>query len=333
MIKVFCIDIGYSFKTECKKWERDMTTYPGQALYGINHFKEQGVIPVFEWCGHGYFYGKWYAGLDELIKLGSMLRYRKEYDLIYIPHAYYSRWIACLKRLGIIRKPIVVCMHNKNNLRGLIKTCDYILTINPNLEVELKRKYPQLNINYIPLMPEKEVMLETETIKYDIISIGNTKRDYLLLIKAVAGLPYKCLIVTSQNIGSVPENVTVINDKLDYAECLTLYMQSKIIVIPIIAEATEGVFGLTSLVDALCTCKPVVVTKTTGLGIQIEKNQLGVEVEADSVNAMREAVLQLMQNEKLRDTISNNIKVFKECNNMAYSAKEICKAFKETLSK
>lgn len=332
MIKVFCIDIGYSFKTECKKWEGNGTAYPGQALYGINHFKEQGVMPVFEWCEHGYFYGKWYAGLDELIKLTSMLKYRKDYDLIYIPHAYYSRWIVCLKKLRIIKKPVVVCMHNKNNLRGLIKACDCVLTINPNLEKELKRRYSKLNIKYIPLMPEKEVKLETTTVKYDIISIGNTKRDYPLLTKAAGGLPYKCLIVTAQDIGNVPENVTVINDRLDYAECLALYMQSKIIAIPITAEATEGVFGLTSLVDALYTCKPVVVTKTTGLGIQIEKNRLGMEAEAGNTEAMRKAIQQLMQDEELRDKISNNIKKFKERNNMENSAGEICKAFKEIMN-
>lgn len=334
MIRVFCIDIGYSLKRECRRWKENAASYPGQALYGINHFEEFQTETVFEWCEHGYFYGKWYAPLDEIIKLISLVRYRKDYDLIYIPHAYYSRWLVVLKRLGILRKPIVVCMHNKNNLRGLITACDYVITINPCLAKLLIQQYPQVKVEYIPLLPEDKTDLCNETnIKYDVVSIGNTKRDYSTLVKAMRGLPYRCLIVTDQAINDVPENVSVINGKLGYEECLKLYAQARVIVIPINADAVNGVFGLTSLVDALCACKPIVVTKTTGLGISIEENQLGTEVKACDVDSMKKAILELLENNDLWETTNNNLRNYKINNSMKDSSKRICRIFREILGK
>ena len=334
MIKVFCVDIGYSLKSECNKWEENECSYPGQALYGVNHFKKFGVEPVFEWCDHGYFYGQWYAIIDEFIKFVSLLRYRKEYDILYIPHAYYSRWIILLKKMKLIRKPIVVCMHNKNNLRELIRACDYVITINPALEKILKEQYPNLKIKYIPLLPEKNNhLLNRAEKKYDIISIGNTQRDYQTLVEAMRGLPYTCLIVTAQTLRSVPENVIVVNKNLQYSECLELYMQSEIIVIPIVEAAVKGVFGLTSLVDALYVGKPVIVTRTTGMGIPVKKNNFGLEVEAGSSDSMREAIIQLMSNQEQRKVIAECIQQTQKYCNMEVSAKEICKIFSEIMEK
>lgn len=334
MTGVFCIDLGYSLKARCREWEADVTAYPGQALYGINHFKEFDVCPVFEWCEHKDFFGKWYAVLDELIKLISMVRYRKEYQLIYIPHAHYSRWLLLLKKLKLIKKPIVVCMHNKNNLWGLIRVCDYVITINPNLEKKLLGQYEGLKIKYIPLLAERKSGRSFEgKIRYDIISIGNTYRDYQVLLEAMEGLTYNCLIVTSQGCKGVPPNVTVINDKLSYERCLELYMQAKVIALPVAPEAEQGVFGLTSLVDALYVEKPVIVTRTTGIGIPIDQNHLGIEVEAGSPVSMRQAICRLLGDDVQRDMISHNIKEFNRINNMKKSAGEICEIFNEILKK
>ena len=110
-------------------------------------------------------------------------------------------------------------------------------------------------------------------------------------------------------------------------------MQALVIAIPIIPKAMDGVFGLTSLIDALYVEKPVIVTKTKGMGIPIEQYCLGVEVEVGSVSSMREAVCQLMMNEENRVTISKNMKKFKRENNMERSSKDICKIFGEILGK
>ena len=334
MVKVFCIDIGYSLKTKCRRWEESVTSYPGQALYGINHFKKFGVEPVFEWCEHNDFYGKWYLVFDEVIKLISLIKFRNDYDLIYVPHAHYSRWLIILKQLKIINRPIVVCMHNKNNLYRLIKGCDFVITINPSLLDKLKQQFNPSKVRYIPLLPEQITEFGAESeFKYDIISIGNTYRDYRILVEAMADLSYNCLIVTSQVLKDIPMNVTVINDKLEYSECLRLYRQAKVIVLPVLAEAQEGVFGLTSLIDALYVEKPVIITRTKGMGISVEKNNLGLEVNVADADSLRQAICQLMLDEEKRQSISYNIKKFKKENSMEKSAEEICSVFREIVRK
>ncbi len=334
MIKVFCIDIGYSLKAKCRRWEESVTSYPGQALYGINHFKEFGVEPVFEWCEHSDFYGKWYSVVDEVIKIISLIKCRNDYDLIYVPHAHYSRWLIVLRQLKILNRPIVVCMHNKNNLYGFIKGSDFVITINPNLLDKLKQQYNPSKVRYIPLLPEQAIESGAEPeVKYDIISIGNTYRDYKILVEAMADLPYNCLIATSHVLKDIPANVTVINEKLEYSECLCLYRQAKVIVLPVLEEAQEGVFGLTSLIDALYVEKPVIITRTKGMGILVEKNNLGIEVKVADADSLKRAICQLMLDEEKRRSISYNIKKFKKENSMEKSAEEICSVFKEIIRK
>ncbi len=319
-------------KTKCRKWEESVTSYPGQALYGINHFREFGVEPVFELCEHSDFYGKWYSAVDEILKMVSLIKCRNDYDLIYVPHAHYSRWLIILKQLKVLKKPIVVCMHNKNNLYGFIKGCDFVITINPDLLDKLKQQYNSSKVQYIPLLPEQAIEFDAEPeIKYDIISIGNTYRDYRILLESMEDLPYNCLIVTSQVLKDIPANVTVINDKLEYSECLRLYRQAKVIVLPVLAEAQEGVFGLTSLIDALYVEKPVIITRTKGMGILIEKNNLGLEVNVADADSLKQAICQLMLDEEKRRSISYNIKRFKKENSMEKSAKQICEIFKEII--
>lgn len=334
MIGVFCVDIGYSLKRESKKWEQNVRSYPGQALYGVNHFREFEIEPIFECCEHDYFYGKWYAFIDEFIKLASIIKSYKKIDLIYFPHAYYSRWIVFLKRFNILKKPIVACLHNKNNLFGFIKSCDYVFTINPTLCKKLKEQYPDACIEYIPLLPESRIKLQDKGVyRYDVISIGNTKRDYQTLIEAMRGLEYRCLIVTDLKMQNIPENVTIIHEHVAYENCLELYASSRIIAIPIQENAEEGVFGLTSLIDAISVERPIIVTKTKGLGIPIADEGLGLEVEIGNSQQMQNAILQLLRDKEEWDRCRDSLRKYRLDHNMESSTKKMCQIFREIVKK
>lgn len=333
MIKVFCVDLGYSLKKEYRRWKENHHAYPPQALYGINHFCEYGIEPVFEMCEHKDFYKKKYIFIDEIIKAVSLFRYRNDYDAIYIPHAHYSRWIVVLHWMRIIKVPIVVCLHNKNNLWKLIYACDHVITINPELAHEMKQKYRAISIDYIPLLPEKKQFSATK-IKYDVVSIGNTNRDYSTLIEAMSKLPYKCCIVTTNELHEkLPSNVVVINNKQDYETCLNLYLQSKVIVLPVKKETSKGVFGLTSLVDALYVCKPLIVSKTQGIGVPVEELKLGYEVPLGDADEMKNAIEKIMEDRAEYDKIQGNMYKFREEHNMSKSAEEICSILKEVVSR
>lgn len=326
-MNVFCVDIGYSLKRDLQIWENNNCSYAGHILYGVNHMEENDLHPIFEYGQHGMIYGKWYMFFDEIVKFFSLLMKRKEIDAIWIPHAYYSKWIPILRKLKLIKTPVIVCMHNKNNLRGFIYGCDEIVTINPCLYEQLCGEYPTLKdrIHFIPLAPEIIDISDDSSIeKVDVISIGNTKREFEVLVDAMKSLPFSCRIITQNFYGKkdLPDNVEVVNSSISYAECLKQYQSAKIIVIPLKKDIANGVFGLTSLVDAFTVGKPIVVTKTRGIGIPIQDWECGIEVN-DSAE-MSGAIKRLMQDQVYSEKIRNNICTKKESFNMRNSSKMLC---------
>lgn len=333
-MNVFCVDLGYSLKRDLKIWNNDNCSYAGHILYGVNHMEENGIHPIFEFGQHGMIYGKWYMFLDEIVKFFSLFLKRKEIDAIWIPHAYYSKWIPLLRKLKLIKTPVIVCMHNKNNLRRFIYGCDEIVTINPCLYEQLCSEYPDIEdrIHFIPLAPESISIPENDTVQsVDVISIGNTKRDFGILIEAMRKLPYSCRIITNNldNRDNLPPNVEVMDGNLSYAECLARYQAAKIIVIPMKRDIDNGVFGLTSLVDALTVGKPVVVTKTKGIGIPVQDWECGIEVN-DSAE-MSAAIERLMQDRDYYTKMTENILHRRESFNMRKSSKALCEIIRNTV--
>ena len=79
--------------------------------------------------------------------------------------------------------------------------------------------------------------------------------------------------------------------------------------------------------------KPVIITRTKGMGISVEKNNLGLEVNVADADSLRQAICQLMLDEEKRQSISYNIKKFKKENSMEKSAEEICSVFREIVRK
>lgn len=330
-MNVFCVDIGYSLKKDLEKWENNHMSYAGHILYGVNHMRENGIMPIFELGEHGYIYGKWYECLDEFIKAFSLFIKHREIDAIYIPHAYYSKWIVVLHKMRVIKAPVIVCLHNKNNLRGFLSACDKIVTINPYLYACLQEDYPERknDIQFIPLAPE-QIGVNKEDMKpeVDVISIGNTKRDFELLVKAMTGLPYTCKIISDKfEKMELPENVEVVHGQLSYEDCLKEYAKAKVIALPLSKDVEEGVFGLTSLVDALTVGKPVIVSKTKGIGIKIQ--ELGCGIEVDGAMEMARAIQKLLENEEYREKIESRIAEVKLDFNMQKSSRKLCEIIKQ----
>lgn len=334
-IGIFCVDIGYSIKKNLRLWEENNNSYPGHILYGVNHMEENGLRLVFEFGQHGMVYGKWYKWVDELIKFVSLIAKHKQIDAIWISHAAYSKWIPILRMLHIIKVPVVGCLHNKNNLRCFIYGLDKIVTVNPYLYYKLCERYPDKkgDISFIPLAPELvDLSAYRESDSVDVISIGNTKRDFGTLIDAMRGLPYSCRIISNSihYSGVIPDNVEIVSHEISYEECLQQYVSAKIIVISISDDVKEGVFGLTSLVDAFTVSKALVITKTKGIGVPVEKWKCGIEVSNQA--EMREAIKKLMEDDVYREEIEKNIMERKQSFNMLDSSRRISQIISDVVN-
>ena len=68
-----------------------------------------------------------------------------------------------------------------------------------------------------------------------------------------------------------------------------MYEKNSIIAIPV-SETGGGVFGLSSILDALSMCKPILASNTQGLGLDINKLELGHTYDIGSSKSFFEAV-------------------------------------------
>jgi len=133
-------------------------------------------------------------------------------------------------------------------------------------------------------------IIKEHPLRYDFISIGKSARDHRTMIEAGNNIDGKTLIVTDTiNEEYDPQHVTVISgntkhkNSLSYDKAYDLYSQSKFIVIPIIVHRgrnERNLAGLTTLIDAVCLSKPVLISDNTNMGIDVEHLNIGFTYKA-----------------------------------------------------
>jgi glycosyltransferase involved in cell wall biosynthesis len=128
-----------------------------------------------------------------------------------------------------------------------------------------------------------------------VIVSGRTGRDFLTFGKAASktNIPSKiiCLKRDYKNeFDSFGQNVEVVsNDKsMDYRQMADLYSEAKIIAIPYIYS--KNLCGLTSLTDALAMGKPVLMTRSEFIDLDIEKEGIGIWVDSRDVSGWTKAI-------------------------------------------
>lgn len=159
MVRVFVVNPGYSMRNAYDKWKHG--DFPGQALYGVNHFEEYGCEPVFQ--KRDVQIGEKSRGTGgafksfprnrlkaELTVTWEVLRDR-DYDVIYLPSMNHGILLLFLHLLRIIRKPVVGVVHSagySSRIKHFVyKMCyhslDKILFIAASIREDFDREFPR----------------------------------------------------------------------------------------------------------------------------------------------------------------------------------------------
>jgi glycosyltransferase involved in cell wall biosynthesis len=140
-----------------------------------------------------------------------------------------------------------------------------------------------------------------------VISLGAAKRDYPLLIEALAGLP-RCqtVIYASSKYGTLYCGKTgaALPGWVQFAgrmaddEVPGCYRSSRFVVLPLQADAHSGA-GVTVALEAAASGKAVIATRTRGTPFFIKDGETGILVPPGDAAALREAIAHLWENPDL----------------------------------
>lgn len=142
-----------------------------------------------------------------------------------------------------------------------------------------------------------------------ICSAGLERRDYATLMRAVDGLDVEVVIAAASPWSKrsdstadqpIPGNVTI--SRLDLSELRDLYAAARFVVMPL--DDVDFQAGITTILEAMSMARPVVCTRTPGQVDTIEDGVTGVYVPIGDADAMRTAILALLDDDERTDAMA-----------------------------
>ena len=140
-------------------------------------------------------------------------------------------------------------------------------------------------------------------LKYDFVSAGAAVRDFQCMATAMDGLDGTAAIITNKVLQYDQNKIDIIggpgnsNYSVSYENTYKYYSESKFICIPtkvLNGKKKYTLSGLTSFVDAVVMHKPVIISDSTNMGIDVESLGIGTVYKAGDVEDMRNKMLYLM---------------------------------------
>lgn len=235
-------------------------------------------------------------------------------DAIYSAHHLTTPLLAALRKLRILRTPVVAIAYQSMNpsFWGNIFTqlCvdgnDQIICLSQKLKDDLIQDF---NINPakisvaewggdLPFYPIGEAVNEPHS-KPIILSAGKTYRDYPTLLAAIETLNCELQICghAYQEVRrdlTLPTNAVFYNEVLPWRAVLERYRKAYAVAIPLADKRNKpkNAVGLTNLLEAMAMGKPVVMTRNnlSRYVVDIEAEGIGIWVETGDVNGWQEAL-------------------------------------------
>lgn len=290
-------------------------TYPGHHLWGADGLHEHGfevVIPPF-------------ARLPEpprMLKrrvpaawgdMDQQLRalVRLDCDVVYSACQYASGFLARMRSRGLFPRPIVALVHHElaRDANGLAFVAGHtrLACLSGRVRSQLTDAFsvPAEKVQVLDWGPELRfydaVPAEDGGGEPIVASVGKSFRDHDTLAAAAEDAPIRTVIVgtpparapASARVEVVP--VTEAGPHVPYRDVLRLCRRARILAIPLVE--TNGLAGLTSLVDALGLGKPVIMTRNALVEIDVEAEGIGVWVEPGDVAGWRRAIDELARDD------------------------------------
>jgi hypothetical protein len=321
---------------------------PSHHLYGIVELMELGyeIITVdTNTNSFSYKIGKFLSKIP-LCNIGDLylqlnaIKTKSNYDFIYAPCQDVTILLGVLNYFHLFKKPIIALAHHPF-LKGRFKKFrKYSLYFSfrghykfPSLSSQVANQIDSIAkqklSDVLPWGPDlmyysnEKINNPSVTLKYDLIAIGRTGRDYVTFIKAFTNSTIKIGIYCNKlfkttidpfNSPNIDIHYLEHDEDLNYKELVKLYSSSKIIAIPLTND--DSLCGLTSISDAIGCGMPVLMTYNKYVDLNPKELGFGNIVEfGNSLEWVEKANEMLANLDSYNESLTkvalhNNIKVF-----------------------
>ena len=309
--------------------------YPSHHLYGTHElakdYNAEVIIPKHEKYRILNRIGDFFdiGFLDQQIRAIFNAR---NYDIIYAPYAASNtKLIILLKLLGFFRKPLLILVHHplfgkpsryrwkRYVVKILIRQYDTIIFCSQKMRSQLIEAY-NFDQRYITnhffscqmgvdLLYYKQFIDDSSFVtKKFIMSAGNTSRDFNVLVQACEkiGLPAK-IYCRQKSMPSVPipSQITLYSGDFPFEQICKDYNDAQFVLIPL-NKSPAGIFGMTSLLDALAMKKPVIMTKNENIDMDLEAEGVGISIADNNVASWAGAISKLWHDYTTLERMATN---------------------------
>jgi len=301
--------------------------YPRNQLWGADLLKEQGH-DVYTIKTRSQHWTAWFGRLLNKLTQNRLcdfhiefqiLRQSKKMDLIYAPSSHLLI-IPLLRRLGLLKAKLVTWFFrlpktsawwNLRNLRFsryVLNGFDGILCLTKQAERDFRTRTHELKIIQLNWFADPEIFHPAENPALDdgyFLSVGKTRRDYPTLLKACSMVDAPCRIIAPAEAAQgtrIPPNVSFIQTSKDppdaaisYSELREWYTGARAVLIPLTGDSGDT-SGYTSLLEALAMGKPILMTQSGCLDMDVESMGLGFTLPAGNAESWAEKMRFLLEN-------------------------------------
>lgn len=279
--------------------------YPRQHLYGSHVLAAAGVdvefapfsydAPLYRLSARA----RWKLG--DLYQEAAVLRRRGAVTYAGEPHAVAG--LSRLRRLGLWRHPIVAVVHQEvPRGSGLLAGVDVAVCLSKRVRDGLVAAGREAV--WAPWGPDLDLPAYTPTGADYVVSTGKSLRDLPTLLAALDGLdvPAKVYALEPVTVPVAPPVEIVTTDRHEdhgggdapqfaFERVVEDVRGASVVAIPL--SRTDRLSGLTELCDALALAKPVVMTRTPYVDVDLDAIGCGIWVDPGDVRGWRDALRSL----------------------------------------
>jgi hypothetical protein len=276
--------------------------YPSHNLFGLVELPSLGISTAV--AEHST--SKLLDRIAQRMGLGSSiatqiaaLRRARRGDILFSVCLPSSGLLAVLKRLGLLRNPLVTLVHHpamaSRVQRFILGGNDRLFFLSQNGLNSCRRVHglEEVPLAVLPWGPQQDFFIPTPLPDgpLHVVAAGKSSRDYLTLVDAARQVDVRVTIVCPRDRFpqiTLPANVRLIGGSggaqpLEERELTDLYQSAHVIAVPL--ARIEVMAGLTSLLDALAIHRPVIITRNPNIDIDVEAEHVGWWAEPDDVQS------------------------------------------------
>lgn len=242
--------------------------------------------------------------INNFIKSMKMLFMYFRYDVVYSACGELTDAFALANILHIGNRRLYKIQHHGGKKIPFAKGYSRIMFISPYVS-SLYHIPNKVNVNWGGVKDYANKFIQDNShIVYDFVSAGKSGRDHHCMIAAANKIDGKTLIISAVNDAHYdPSKITVLSgndsqrNSTSYDDTYNAYARSRFIVIPIAPRTPKSancLSGLTTFVDAVVMKKPVLISDSTNMGVDVEALGIGVVYKAGDSDDMRAKMQQLM---------------------------------------